>query len=75
MALTSSPIIYTDSLPSNSVLNGSIRLLNTLATPEKDITIEVREEGTEHQFFYLINGQDAPPSSIQIKIKKIILSE
>ena len=55
-----SPIIYSDSLPSNTVLNGSIRLRNTLATPEKDITIEVREEGTEHQFFYLINRQDAP---------------
>ncbi|WP_298236710.1 type 1 periplasmic binding fold superfamily protein [uncultured Algibacter sp.] len=39
-------------LTANTAYNGSIELLNELATPAEDITEEVEEKDDEHQFFF-----------------------
>lgn len=36
--------------------NGAIVLLNETETPAEDITVEVKAEDDEHQFFYTIGG-------------------
>lgn len=51
--------IYTEGvLAPNTAYSGTIQLLNELENPVEDITIEVEEEGIDHQFFYLttVNG-------------------
>ena len=39
-------------LESGSFYSLSLTLLNEVASPSKDITEEIRTEGTEHQFFF-----------------------
>ena len=41
-------------LTANTVYNGETSFLNELETPAEDITVEVEEEGEEHQIFYQI---------------------
>ncbi|MCO6460404.1 MAG: type 1 periplasmic binding fold superfamily protein [Saprospiraceae bacterium] len=54
------PVIKSDTLPTNTNLQGNISLLNTLVSPTEDITAEVSEEGTAHQFFYVFTDSPAP---------------
>ncbi|CAM3436846.1 type 1 periplasmic binding fold superfamily protein [Zobellia roscoffensis] len=48
--------VYTvsGSLAANTVYDGSIVLLNETESPAENITLEVEEEGDEHQFFYTV---------------------
>lgn len=46
------PVITVDTLMANQAYSGVISLLNELDTPPLNVTEEVSEEGTEHQFFY-----------------------
>jgi hypothetical protein len=41
-------------LTANTVYNGETSFLNELESPAEDITVEVEEEGEEHQIFYQI---------------------
>lgn len=45
-----------DTLPPDTELFGTIRLVNTLASPVIDVTEEIVAEGTDHQLFYQIDG-------------------
>lgn len=45
-------VIETEALQANTVYAGTIQLLNETVDPIEDITLEVAEEGDEHQFFY-----------------------
>lgn len=47
------PIITTDTLKANTIYNGTLVLLNETENPAEDITEEVKEEGQEHQFFFV----------------------
>ncbi|WP_235923532.1 type 1 periplasmic binding fold superfamily protein [Psychroflexus aurantiacus] len=40
-------------LSANTTYTGRVEFLNKLEDPAEDITVEVREEGNEHQVFYL----------------------
>jgi len=42
----------TGNLRANTVYNATVLLLNETETPAEDITVEVKEEGDVHQFFY-----------------------
>lgn len=42
----------------NTTYSGTISLLNELVTPADNISTEVVEEDTEHQFFYQTTGND-----------------
>ncbi|MEJ6624316.1 MAG: type 1 periplasmic binding fold superfamily protein [Flavobacteriaceae bacterium] len=42
-------------LKQNTIYNGTIQLLNESVSPSEDITLEVKEEAEEHQFFYDFN--------------------
>lgn len=45
--------VYTvDNLTANTTYTGSIVLLNETVDPAEDVTEEVEEENTDHQFFY-----------------------
>ncbi len=46
------PTITADKLAANTTYTGTITLLNESESPAEDITVEVKEEGAEHQFFY-----------------------
>jgi hypothetical protein len=46
------PIITGGTLDTNQTYTGSLELLNESETPVEDITIEIREEDEEHQFFF-----------------------
>jgi hypothetical protein len=50
------PVITTGSLTPNTSYAGSIELLNELSQPVTDVSEEVYEEGTEHQFFFRATG-------------------
>lgn len=39
-----------------AVYNGKVSFLNELQTPAEDISIEIKEEGDEHQIFFQQNG-------------------
>ncbi|SDG86343.1 type 1 periplasmic binding fold superfamily protein [Psychroflexus sediminis] len=43
----------TTPLSANTTYTGRVEFLNKLEDPAEDITVEVREEGDEHQVFYL----------------------
>ncbi|WP_347374583.1 type 1 periplasmic binding fold superfamily protein [Aequorivita sp. Q41] len=49
-------ITVSGSLTAGAVYDGSIVLLNETETPAANITLEVEEESTEHQFFYTLGG-------------------
>ncbi|MRH99296.1 type 1 periplasmic binding fold superfamily protein [Kriegella sp. EG-1] len=46
-------------LSASTVYSGSIELLNETETPAEDITVEVEEEGDEHQFIFVTSGSVA----------------
>src|SRR5690606_9660255 len=46
------PIYSVDTLEASKNYTGTITLLNELESPAENITEEVEEEGTDHQFFY-----------------------
>ncbi|TMM31418.1 type 1 periplasmic binding fold superfamily protein [Polaribacter aestuariivivens] len=46
------PVITDGILSANTTYTGSIQLLNKTETPAEDITVEVKTEGDEHEFFY-----------------------
>lgn len=54
------PEVVTGTLKANTNYSGAIKLLNEIEIPVIDISEEVKEEGDEHQFFYLstIEGLD-----------------
>ena len=58
------PVVTVDgNLTANTTYNGVIVLLNETETPAEDITVEVREEAEEHQFFFTVSsGMDATAS-------------
>ncbi len=49
------PSITTDTLPKNTYLISQIQLWNKQSNPEENLTAEVEEEGTAHQFFYSVS--------------------
>lgn len=46
------PTINGGELMANTTYSGSLELLNEIESPAEDITLEVDEEGEEHQFFF-----------------------
>jgi len=42
----------------------SVRFLNALETPAEDITVEVRDEGDQHQVFFTGTAVDGPASDL-----------
>jgi hypothetical protein len=48
-----SPVITADNLDANTTYQGSIEFLNELEDPAENITLEVVEEGAEHQVFFI----------------------
>lgn len=46
------PVITVDTLMANSTYTMAVTLLNESETPAENITTEVEEEGTKHQFFF-----------------------
>lgn len=51
------PVISGGTLIANTTYSGSLRLLNEIES--EDITLEVEEEGDEHQFFFSVSGLNA----------------
>lgn len=49
-------VTVSGSLAPNTTYAGSIELLNETETPAEDITAEVAEEDSEHQFFFDVSG-------------------
>ncbi len=49
-------ITVSGNLAANTTYTGSIELLNETETPAENITTEVSEEATEHQFFFNTSG-------------------
>lgn len=45
-------------LTANTTYTGSVELLNETESPADNITIEVQEEGNEHEFFYTSSFTD-----------------
>lgn len=52
------PIISSGILAANTTYSGDIILQNELESPVGDITKEVKEEGDEHQFFFISSLND-----------------
>lgn len=51
------PIVtVSGNLDTNTTYTGTIEFLNELENPAEDITLEVEEEGTEHQVFYQLSN-------------------
>lgn len=46
------PTITSGTLSANTTYTGAVQLLNRTESPAEDITLEVRAEGDEHEFFY-----------------------
>lgn len=53
------PVITADALSADSVYTVEIEVLNESVDPADDITVEIEEEGAEHQFFFRANGVNA----------------
>lgn len=49
-------VTVSGNLSANTTYTGTIELLNQTESPAEDITAEVEEENTEHQFFYILTG-------------------
>lgn len=45
-------VTVSGNLKSNTVYNGAVTFLNETVSPADDITVEVKEEGDEHQVFF-----------------------
>lgn len=52
------PIVSTDTIQANTLYTGQLELLNESVSPAEDITEEVMEESTEHQFFFTSSIND-----------------
>lgn len=52
------PVIMEGTLDTNTTYSGSVQLWNETETPAEDITIEIRDEDDEHQFFYTPAGNN-----------------
>jgi len=52
------PIITTGDLMANTIYTGGISILNESEIPTEDLTLEILEEGTDHQFFYITSEAD-----------------
>ncbi|WP_296637362.1 type 1 periplasmic binding fold superfamily protein [Polaribacter sp.] len=50
-------------LTAKTTYTGTIQLLNETELPAEDITVEVRAEGDEHEFFYI-------PNSVNLNVTK-----
>nr|WP_159024194.1 type 1 periplasmic binding fold superfamily protein [Formosa sp. L2A11] len=48
------PVYTVENLSANTTYTGSIVLLNETVDPAEDVTEEVKEENTDHQFFYTV---------------------
>lgn len=46
------PVIVNGTLKQNTTYNGVLTLSNESVSPAEDITVEVKEEGQDHQFFF-----------------------
>lgn len=46
------PIFSEGTLAANTTYTGSVELLNEAVSPVEDITVEIKAEAEEHQFFY-----------------------
>jgi hypothetical protein len=54
------PVIsISDNLSANTTYTGAVKVLNETESPAEDVTIEVMEEGDEHQFFYTFTNSIA----------------
>lgn len=53
------PVITADTLSHDSAYIVEIEVLNESATPAVDITEEIQEENTVHQFFFQVSGASA----------------
>lgn len=53
------PVITADTLSHDSIYLVEIEVLNESANPVVDITEEILEENTVHQFFFQVNGANA----------------
>lgn len=51
-------IITNGTLTANTSYTGSVELLNEAESPVEDITVEIRAEAEEHQFFYATTATD-----------------
>ena len=49
-------ITVSGDLVANTTYTGSTKVLNETESPAEDITLEVKEEGNEHQFFYTFSN-------------------
>ncbi len=47
-------VTVSGNLEANTVYNGKITFLNETVTPAEDITVEIEEEGEDHQIFYQV---------------------
>jgi len=52
------PVVQEGILSANTEYSGTLQLLNETVNPVDDITLEVEEEGQEHQFFFLDTDGD-----------------
>lgn len=70
------PIILDDVLDANTTYTGTLLLLNELKNPAEDITVEIKEEATEHQLFYQtdLNGVDITYQDLDDNSKPIGLA-
>ncbi|MEX0967644.1 MAG: type 1 periplasmic binding fold superfamily protein [Bacteroidia bacterium] len=46
------PVVTADTLRAHTTYSGSLTLLNELETPAENITEEIEEEASDHQFFF-----------------------
>lgn len=51
------PVVVNDTLAANTVYEVYASFLNELEQPAEDITVEIVEEGTDHQIFFLIEPE------------------
>ncbi len=50
------PVITNGILAANTVYNGTLELMNESKTPSENITTEIQNESTAHQFFFVVTG-------------------
>lgn len=53
---TGAPVVDQINLDANTTYKVSLTLLNELANPTEDMTLEIEEEANEHQFFFDAQG-------------------
>jgi hypothetical protein len=52
------PVVTVDTLEPGTTYTGTVQVLNESESPAEDITEEVKEEGVDHQFFYVSSLSD-----------------